>query len=146
MTPARDALRAHVDGAAEEAWLAVLSLHGDYDDDEWADLCAGEGAATGVGPSARGGRWGAGGRRDPRAVRWCGTDGRRGLKEPGSIPAGVGMDDTRCSGPGPGYGPGAPARSGTPGRASQAVISILVGSDRSAGAATGTRISRIPSR
>ncbi|MBW0089898.1 hypothetical protein I4I73_13335 [Pseudonocardia sp. KRD-184] len=39
------ALPAGVDPAAEEAWLAVLSLHGDYDDDEWADLCEDEWAA-----------------------------------------------------------------------------------------------------
>lgn len=45
---------AGVDPAAEEAWLAVLSLHGDYDDDEWADLCEGERRAMGVGRPACG--------------------------------------------------------------------------------------------
>lgn len=48
------ALPAGVDPAAEEAWLAVLSLHGDYDDDEWADLCEGERRAMGVGRPACG--------------------------------------------------------------------------------------------
>lgn len=48
------ALPAGVDPAAEEAWLAVLSLHGDYDDDEWVDLCEGERRAMGVGRPACG--------------------------------------------------------------------------------------------
>ncbi|MBW0118760.1 hypothetical protein [Pseudonocardia abyssalis] len=40
------------EGAAE-AWLAVLSLHGDFDDDEWAALC---GDGDGAGEEAAGGR------------------------------------------------------------------------------------------